>query len=101
MSFRGRSPINDVVRSVVMSAAMVSPALLASCASSPAVTTAPTSPNGPNDQAAVASTGATVASATAAPEPSAPPTDVVRPRDIDGGPRMPLRGFSGAARARG
>ncbi len=101
MSYQGRSPFKDVVRSVVMSAAMISPALLASCASSGPATTAPTAPVDPAAGGTATATVAAEPSATATTEPSAPPTALVRPRDLDGGPRMPTRGFSGAARARG
>jgi hypothetical protein len=98
MSYQGRSPLKDVVRSVVMSAAMISPALLAACGGATPVTTAPTLPVDPNATAtAVATTAPPTEEAT---EPNAPPNDVVRPRDSDGGAKMPTRGFSGAARAR-
>ena len=36
MSYSGRSPFNDVVRSVLIGAAMVTPAALMACAQNPA-----------------------------------------------------------------
>ena len=103
MSYQGRSPLKDVVRSVVMSAAMISPALLAACGGATPVTTAPTLPVDPNATTAAVATAApdpTAPPTEEATEPNAPPNDVVRPRDSDGGAKMPTRGFSGAARAR-
>jgi hypothetical protein len=88
MSYQGRSPIKDVVRSVVMGAAMVSPALLEACGGSPP--TPPVPPDGNGNTLNVAG-GA---------DAGAPPNEVVRPRGPTGG-SMPTRGFSGAARARG
>jgi hypothetical protein len=98
MSYQGRSPLKDVVRSVVMGAAMISPALLAACGGAAPVTTAPTMAEPPAATGAVATVA--IEPSTPPPEPSAPPNDVVRPRDSDGGTTMPTRGFCGAARAR-
>ena len=88
MSYQGRSPIKDVMRSVVLGAGMISPALIEACATNTPTTT----PLPPTSGTAVASTP---------PVDSAPPTEVVRPRPNPTGTNMPTRGFSGAARARG
>ncbi|HEY1953980.1 MAG TPA: hypothetical protein VGH28_00160 [Polyangiaceae bacterium] len=109
MSYEGRSPINDVVRSVVMGAAMISPALLAACRGESAATPPPDPL--PEPTATVASLDAggpaptSEPSATAQPtvtaEPTAPPTTVVRPRPTTSPTHnMPTRGFAGAVRAR-
>lgn len=102
MAYEGRSPIKDVVRSVVMGAAMVSPALLAQCTEHPATT-----PPVPVDPTAMpTSTGIPSAavsanlSGTPSASASAPPNEVVRPRSLPTG-QMPTRGFAGAVRARG
>ena len=95
MSYEGRSPCKDVMRAVVMSAAMVSAATLEACSStsSPEVPTV----NLPEPEPTAVSTEApTSAPSVATPEPSA---SAVRPRGNDT-PSMPTRGFSGAARPR-
>jgi hypothetical protein len=100
MSYSGRSPFKDVVRSVLLGAAMISPAVLAACAG------APTPPANPEpltvylpDAGAVTSNTPDVAIADSGVP--APPDSAVRPRTPVGTPpQMPMRGFSGAARVR-
>ena len=109
MSYEGRSPINDVVRSVVMGAAMISPAALAACRGESTVTPPPDPL--PQPSATVASldagempttpTASTAPTVTAEPTVTAPPTTVVRPRPTTSPTHnMPTRGFAGAVRAR-
>jgi hypothetical protein len=117
MSYQGRSPINDVVRSV-MSAAMISPIALASCGTQkvttpdpkPDDTTANIDPTAtPTVTATVTvtatatSTAVATATATATGTASAKPDVLVhpsaRPRPDGNGGRMPTRGFAGAVRA--
>ena len=78
--------MKDVARSVVLGAAMISPALLQSCKGDGATPTPPTDPTG--------ATGSAVTTSSAAP-----PTTVVRPRTDPTTPatNMPTRGFSGGA----
>lgn len=95
MSYQGRSPIKDVVRSVVMGAGMISPALLEACASS---TPNPPPPIPLVDPLADVDGGAEGGAASVA---TAPPTEVVRPRTAPTGNNMPTRGFAGAVRGRG
>jgi len=121
MGYQGRSPINDVVRSV-MSAAMLSPAMLVACSTqknNPEPTTDPTATTtatatGTATVTATATTTATasatatttstaVATTTATATPTASTPDVMvhpstRPRG--NGKNMPTRGFAGAVRAR-
>ena len=118
MSYQGRSPINDVVRSV-MSAAMLSPAMLVACSTqknNPEPTTDPTATvaTGTATVTATATTPATasatasatstaVATSTATATATASTPDVMvqpstRPRG--NGKNMPTRGFAGAVRAR-
>ncbi|HEY1696645.1 MAG TPA: hypothetical protein VGG39_31000 [Polyangiaceae bacterium] len=102
MAYEGRSPIKDVVRSVVMGAAMISPALLAHCTEHPATTPPiPLDPTGAPTSGGIpsAAVSANVAGTTTSTA-SAPPNDVVRPRTAPTG-QMPTRGFAGAVRARG
>lgn len=81
MAYQGRSPIKDVVRSVVMGAAMLSPAALEACSGSQVPQ--PPKPPDPSADGGVA----------------APDNTVVRPRtDPTNGPSMPTRGFAGAVR---
>jgi hypothetical protein len=87
--------LKDVARSVVMGAGMISPALLDACATNPPTTTAPVT-SGSTTGIPSAAVSATVGSGS----PSAPPTEVVRPRTNPTSTSMPTRGFSGAARAR-
>lgn len=87
MSFEGRSPLKDVVRSVLLGAAMISPVVLTMCKNEGAP---PVSPEGP----------AQTAAADANDAAAAPPTATVRPRLDPNAPQTPTRGFSGAARAR-
>lgn len=103
MSFSGRSPFKDVVRSVVMSAAMISPAALEACAE------APPPPAKPDPLAVTIASAPDAGSvATNTPDVSiadggapAPDDSVVRPRTpVGGSPQLPSRGFVGAARAR-
>ncbi len=114
MSYEGRSPIKDVVRSVVMSAAMVSPGLLAACAGPQTANPIPvpldplggpdaggTTGLDPNSVDAAAGTNPIAVDPTSPPTvPTAPPTATVRPRTPPTGTQMPTRGFAGAARAR-
>ena len=113
MSYEGRSPINDVVRSVVMGAAMISPAALAACRGESAATPPPDPLPQPSATVASLDAGDTTPTASVTPsateEPiatataTAPPTTVVRPRPTSGvgpGNHMPTRGFAGAVRAR-
>jgi len=83
--------MKDVLRSVVMGAGMISPALLEACANG----NPPTTPPVPTASATVTGVASTP------PVDSAPPNDVVRPRPNPTGTAMPTRGFAGAARARG
>ena len=54
MSYEGRSPIKDVMRSVVLGAGMISPALIEACATNTPTAT----PLPPTIGTAVASSGA-------------------------------------------
>jgi hypothetical protein len=109
MSYSGRSPFNDVVRSVLIGAAMITPAAMVACAENPPPVTAnqdqplPIATGGsdaPTSPTATASTDDQSASINDASTP-APPDTVVRPRAPVGTPhQLPTRGFSGAARAR-
>jgi hypothetical protein len=99
MDFQGRSPLKDITRSVVLGAAMVPAALLTECANNPQT---PPEPHG------AGSSGGAGLVATQADGGTAPPPEVVRPRQpetTDDEPdhdRMPTRGFAGAVRrARG
>jgi hypothetical protein len=105
MSYGGRSPFNDVVRSVLIGAAMITPAAMIACAENP-----PPPPTNQDQPLAVATGGSDTPIATAptgdafasindASTP-APPDSVVRPRTPPGQQNFPTRGFSGAARAR-
>ncbi|MEO7110370.1 MAG: hypothetical protein ABI183_08045 [Polyangiaceae bacterium] len=106
MSFSGRSPFNDVVRSVIIGAAMITPAALLACAESPPP------PANPDAPLPIATGGSDVPPTPTATAPDAyasindagtpaPPDSAVRPRTPPGTPpQMPTRGFSGAARAR-
>lgn len=91
MSFAGRSPLNDVVRSVLVGAAMITPAMLAACQKEGA----PPPPRVP-------APGEESATPVASESVAAPPTASVRPREDPSVtvPKMPVRGFSGAARVR-
>jgi hypothetical protein len=113
MSYEGRSPIKDVVRSVVMSAAMVSPGLLAACAGPQTGNPIPvpldplggadggTSGADPNGLDAATGSSPIAVDPTSPPTvPTAPPTATVRPRTPPTGTQMPTRGFAGAVRAR-
>jgi hypothetical protein len=104
MSYQGRSPINDVVRSVVMSAAMISPTLLAACGGQAEKPPTPPEPLPNVDRDATATADPTTPDSGATPVATAAPSDdVVRPRPTPTGTgrMMPTRGFAGAARARG
>jgi hypothetical protein len=98
--------MKDIARSVLLGAAMISPALLQSCKSeggTPAPRPPPTT--GAVDLDTPPSTAATdTAAYTTTDTPTAAPsTSVVRPRlDPTGsaGPIMPTRGFSGGPRVR-
>ncbi|HEX4515791.1 MAG TPA: hypothetical protein VH054_19720 [Polyangiaceae bacterium] len=122
MGYQGRSPINDVVRSV-MSAAMLSPAMLVACGTqnnnpqppttdtgtagttgTPTATVATATPTA-TETATATATSTAVATATATPtaKPTTSTPDVMvqpstRPRG--NGKNMPTRGFAGAVRAR-
>jgi hypothetical protein len=108
MSFDGRSPLKDVIRSVVLGAAMISPVALMACKNE--VTPPPVTPDPtvdvPTNTPPIASTApvATADPPDAAPIiDAAPATSVVRPRwdpTTGASKNMPTRGFSGAARAR-
>lgn len=87
MSFQGRSPINDVVRSVVLGAAMITPVALQGCAGAN-----PEPPKPPKTDPEVTVTELD----GGVPDPS-----VVRPRGPKDPTNMPTRGFSGGARVRG
>ncbi|MGH7298747.1 MAG: hypothetical protein ACRELB_27650 [Polyangiaceae bacterium] len=93
--------MKDVARSVVLGAAMLSPALLQACKTEGGSPTPRPDPTiGAGDAGATSlpvATGTATATVTAAP-----PTSVVRPRPT-GAPttQMPTRGFSGGARVRG
>lgn len=100
MAYEGRSPIKDVVRSVVMGAAMISPALLAQCTEHPTTPPIPLDPTGAPPPTGIPSAATSANVATPPPTASAPPNEVVRPRTPPNG-QMPTRGFSGAVRARG
>jgi|SRR6185312_9788146 len=104
MSYEGRSPINDVVRSVVMGAAMISPAALAACRGESTVTPPPDPLPQPSATVASLDAGETpqaTPTVTAEPTVTAPPTTVVRPRPTTSPTHnMPTRGFAGAVRAR-
>jgi hypothetical protein len=94
MRYEGRSPINDVVRAVVVGAAMIPPALLVACSggdAKPPEVPLPPDPNGdPRIQQVAGDPDAGVMSKDAgAPDPS-----VVRPRGGDGNGH-PTRGFRG------
>lgn len=92
--YQGRSPLNDVVRSVVVGATMISPAVLEGCSRSqqPPVTPPPP-PIQTSDAGALQ---------IAAQDAAAPPPQVVRPRAPENtGNMMPTRGFAGGARVRG
>ena len=127
LGYQGRSPINDVVRSV-MSAAMLSPAMLAACSTQknnpdpkpePTTTATETStgtatlpPTATATATATAtgtatttSTAVATSTATGTAKPPASTPDVlvqpsVRPRPNGTGKNMPTRGFAGAVRAR-
>jgi hypothetical protein len=97
MSYEGRTPIRDVIRSVVLGAAMVSPAALEAC------TKDQPQPKPPEPDP-LPSTTATGTAATATATATQPDEPVVsgasqRPRGkSDGGPMIPTRGFSGRGR---
>jgi hypothetical protein len=96
--------MKDIARSVLLGAAMISPALLQSCQSEggvPAPRPPPTT--GAVDLETPPTTAATDATTSPTADTAAPSTSVVRPRlDPTGsaGPIMPTRGFSGGARVR-
>lgn len=122
----GRSPINDVVRSV-MSAAMLSPAMLVACstqknnpdpkpeptatatetATGTATVTATATTTTTTTATATATTTSTAVATTTATGTAKPPASTpdvlvqpsVRPRGGNG-KNMPTRGFAGAVRAR-
>ncbi len=117
MSYEGRSPMKDVARSVVLGAAMISPALLEACRNDGAPPLVPVPTVGADDDAggmllavgADAAAGDPVDAGASTPpdadEPiPAPSTTVVRPRpDPTFSPQrvpMPTRGFAGGARVR-
>ncbi|MGH7280892.1 MAG: hypothetical protein ACRELY_05160, partial [Polyangiaceae bacterium] len=96
---------NDVVRSVLLGAAMISPAALIACAQNPppadatTVDVPPPMETSAPDPTPVASTTATpVATSDPYGNTPAPDSSVVRPRTPNGTNQMPMRGFSGAAR---
>jgi hypothetical protein len=117
MGYQGRSPINDVVRSV-MSAAMLSPAMLVACgtqknnpqppipeptATEPVATTTATATATATVTATATATSTAVATSTVTATATATAPDVMvhpstRPRG--NGKNMPTRGFAGAVRAR-
>jgi hypothetical protein len=118
MGYQGRSPINDVVRSV-MSAAMLSPAMLVACGTTknnpqppttdPTTATATTTETTPPTATATATAtvtatttttavATTTATATATTKPDVMVHPSTRPRGNGG--NMPTRGFAGAVRAR-
>jgi hypothetical protein len=110
--------MNDVARSVVMGAAMISPALLAACRDQaqqpptqpeplPTVDTSTataTDSGAPTTPTATATPTTTIAeedpNTGGVPTATAPPTATVRPRTIPTAVHMPTRGFAGAVRAR-
>ena len=111
MGYEGRSPLNDVVRSVVMGAAMISPGVLAACRGQGAKTPPPDPLPDPSATTASLDAGDTTPTASTAPtttaepvvtaDPTAPPTATVRPRPTSSPTQnMPTRGFAGAVRAR-
>jgi hypothetical protein len=96
MSYEGRSPFKDVIRSVVVGATMVSPSLLQACASAPPGEKPIDVPPPPSNTNTVATSEPP---ATGDPMASAPPNEIVRPRTDPTAPIVhPTRGFSGAAR---
>ncbi len=99
--FQGRSPLKDITRSVIMGAAMLPAAVLASCSRPSHTQTPDPTGTGGNDNTATMTPG----DAGANPVIQAPPPEVVRPRvqpDAGGAIRnMPTRGFAGGARIRG
>jgi hypothetical protein len=117
MGYQGRSPINDVVRSV-MSAAMLSPAMLVACSGQknnpdpkpePTTTATATETAGTATVTATATatttataTSTAVATTTATATATTPPDVMVHPstRPRGNGKNMPTRGFAGAVRAR-
>ncbi len=101
MSYEGRSPCNDVMRSVVMGAAMLSPALLEACSGSQPENLPPTStPPDPTTAPSTAATGApSMAVATAWPSGQPVTTHASeRPRGNGDPTSHPTRGFRGGAR---
>jgi hypothetical protein len=117
--YQGRSPLKDVVRSVVMGATMILPALLESCSRTQPPPTPPpdpvvAQPDAGSAQIAVSPDASAPPTNVVSPDASAPPTDVVRP-DASAPPTnvvrprtprhllnsMPTRGFSGGGRVRG
>ena len=93
MSYEGRTPIRDVIRSVVLGAAMVSPAALEACTKEPQP-----KPPEPDPLPSTTATGTATATATQPDEPVVSGASQ-RPRGkSDGGPMIPTRGFSGRGR---
>jgi len=92
------------MRSVVMGAAMLSPAVLEGCSSAGPTTTTPTTdvliPTPVPTVVSTSTATATVATSMPSAQPTAGPLASERPRG-DGTPNVhPTRGFAGAARAR-
>jgi hypothetical protein len=99
MSYEGRSPFKDVIRSVVVGATMVSPSLLQACASAPPPEKPVDIPDPTGTPTTATATPPGTNTAVVATSASAPPTSVVRPRtDPDGPETHPTRGFAGAIR---
>ena len=90
--------MKDVARSVVLGAAMISPALLQACK-----TDGGTPPPQPDPLYGASDAGGTSLPVATGTATAAPSTTVVRPRtDPTATTRqMPTRGFSGGARVRG
>lgn len=116
MGYQGRSPLNDVTRSVVLGAAMIAPALLEQCTRGTPDDTPNTNGSGGstnvaftagNDADAGAGGGTTsqttsTTTTSGTTDPQAPPPGVVRPRQPENPPNaMPTRGFAGGAHVRG
>lgn len=93
--YQGRSPLKDVVRSVVMGATMITPAVMEGCSR-----TQQPPPNPPPDTNAPDASTAQIA--VSPQDAAAPPPAVVRPRVPENNVNtMPTRGFAGGARVRG
>ncbi len=105
MSYEGRSPLKDVVRSVLLGAAMITPVALAACQNEVAPPATPDTVTVVTPPTMADAASAPITIATDAPDAAdaAPPTEIVRPRwdpTSAASKNMPSRGFSGTARAR-